>query len=675
MSELKTRIEKLRSEEVDQIQPVEGKMLDVVAPTRTPTPTNTTTPTNTPTNTATPTNTSTVTTTPTQTPTQTSTLTVTPTQTPTPTKTPTNTPTLTQTPTKTPTPTPTKTYTPTATNTPTNTPTPTNTVTPTKTLPPGASPTNTPTCTRTPTTTPTNTVTPTRTSNFTPTPTSTLTTTPTNTPSPVTPTPTPTTTVTPTKTPPPPSQTPSQTNIGAGWPPPLTPQPTISLSPSRTPTSSVTPTKLVSPSPTPTLTPTPTETPITPRWTQVGQMLLGTAAGDSFGTAVAISSGANVIAVGAPSSDVSGTNTGQVKVYAWNSGSSSWVQRGSSLNGQPPSSPLAIPGAPAGTPLMVVPGYCGSSISLNAVGNIVAFGSPSYSNNNIIYSGRVDAYQWNGSAWIAKGTFLQGSVVKQGFGAKVALNASGTRLAVSSVGDNAGGTESGNVKIYQFSGTSWTQIGSINGTSALEHSGSSISLNAAGDVLAIASQDFKSGTNSKAGRVRIYSYNGTSWLQRGSTLLGTGVANEYFGSSVSLNENGNILAVGIKGDSNKGAAQIYEWNGAAWTLRGAKISGKQNSELCGSSIDLNFIGDVVAVGSSKYSHTSANLTQNGYVRVFKWNGTSWTQVANEIRGQTNFQAKGSDVALDKTGYKVVIGSPGDTNINGAGSGSVDVFEW
>lgn len=662
MSELKTRIEKLRSEEVDQIQPVEGKMLDVVAPTRTPTPTSTTTPSNTPTNTVTPT----------QTPSNTATVTPTSTQTQTPTVTPTQTPTETPTPTQTPTQTSTPTNTPTPTQTPTNTRTPTQTPTNTRT------PTQTPTKYLTPTPTPSNTATPSRTPNSSPSPTGTQTPTPTNTPSSATPTPTPTSTSTPTRSPIPPSQTPTQTNIRAGWPPPLTPPPTIPVTPSPTVTPTVTPTKLVSPSPTPTVTPTPTETFIT-RWVQTGSTLFGAASGNSFGTAVSMSSAADVIAIGAPGNDANGTDSGQVKVYTWNIGSSTWVQKGSSLNGQPPSALLPVPGAPAGFPSVSIPGYSGSSVSLDATGNVLAVGSPSYSNNNIAYSGRAEVYQWSGSAWTARGAFLQGSVAKQGFGSKVALNATGTRLAVSSVGDNAGGTESGNVKIYQFGGTSWTQIGSINGTSALEHSGSSISLNAAGDVLAIASQDFTSGANSKAGRVRIYFYNGTNWSQRGSTLLGTGTEEEYFGSSVSLNDNGTVLAIGIRGErslgADRGSVQIYEWNGSAWVLRGTKIHGKQNGDNCGSSVDLNGLGDVVAIGSPNYSQGSANLIKNGHVRMFAWDGSIWKQVGAEIRGQNNFQSKGSEVALNKTGYTVVIGSPKDTNVNGSGAGSVDVFKW
>ena len=94
-------------------------------PTKTPTPT----PTVTATPTKTPTPTPTVTATPTKTPTPTPTVTATPTKTPTPTptvtatptKTPTPTPTVTATPTKTPTPTPTVTTTPTKTPTPTPT--------------------------------------------------------------------------------------------------------------------------------------------------------------------------------------------------------------------------------------------------------------------------------------------------------------------------------------------------------------------------------------------------------------------------------------------------------------------------------------------------------------------------------------------------------------------------
>ncbi len=185
--------------------------------------------------------------TPTVTPTATATST--PTHTPTPTETPTATPTVTASPTSTPT----TTYTPTASPTATEGPSPTFT----------PSPTNSPTVTPTPSITPTSTETPW----ISPTPSMTATTTPspTSTPSP---TRTPSATLTATLTPQVDTPTPAPTPLRrrhhlylalikhAPWGRPPRPTPTLTFTPSLTPTVTPTPT----PTRTPNVTPTPTHT-------------------------------------------------------------------------------------------------------------------------------------------------------------------------------------------------------------------------------------------------------------------------------------------------------------------------------------------------------------------------------------------------------------------------------
>jgi hypothetical protein len=186
-------------------------------------------------NLVTPTVTQTATNTPTQTPTSsltaTPTMTETPTQTPTPSVTEGLTPTATETQTPTPTNTPTQTLTQTPTQT--NTPTVTETQTPTPSITPSLSetPTQTPTTSETPTQTPTTSETPTQT--------------PTNS---ETPTQTPTSSITPSV-----SDTPTQTPTVTS-----TVTPTIGETPTQTPTSSITPSVSETPTQTPTVTNTPT---------------------------------------------------------------------------------------------------------------------------------------------------------------------------------------------------------------------------------------------------------------------------------------------------------------------------------------------------------------------------------------------------------------------------------
>jgi hypothetical protein len=69
-------------------------------------------------------------------------------------------------------------------------------------------------------------------------------------------------------------------------------------------------------------------------WSQRGSDIDGEAADDKTGSSVALSSDGNTLAIGATQNDGSASNAGHVRVYAWNSGTSAWVQRGSDIDGE-----------------------------------------------------------------------------------------------------------------------------------------------------------------------------------------------------------------------------------------------------------------------------------------------------------------------------------------------------
>lgn len=54
----------------------------------------------------------------------------------------------------------------------------------------------------------------------------------------------------------------------------------------------------------------------------------------------------------------------------------------------------------------------------------------------------------------------------------------------------------------------------------------------------------------------------------GSAINGT-QTNEFFGQEVSISSDGTVIAVGL---SNTGTAKIYAWNGTSWIQRGSTFS-------------------------------------------------------------------------------------------------------
>ena len=63
------------------------------------------------------------------------------------------------------------------------------------------------------------------------------------------------------------------------------------------------------------------------------------------------------------------------------------------------------------------------------------------------------------------------------------MNAVGDRVAIGAVGNDGNGSVAGHVRIYAWNGNSWTQQGQdIDGEAAYDGSGTSVSMNAAGDL-------------------------------------------------------------------------------------------------------------------------------------------------------------------------------------------------
>ena len=99
------------------------------------------------------------------------------------------------------------------------------------------------------------------------------------------------------------------------------------------------------------------------------------------------------------------------------------------------------------------------------------------------------------------------------------------------------------MRVYEYSGSSWSQLGAdINGEAAGDYSGYSVSLSSDGTIVAIGAPD-NDGNGSNSGHVRVYEYSGSSWSQLGTDIDGE-AANDYSGYSVSLSSDGTKVAIG-----------------------------------------------------------------------------------------------------------------------------------
>ena len=286
--------------------------------------------------------------------------------------------------------------------------------------------------------------------------------------------------------------------------------------------------------------------------------------------------------------------------------------------------------------------YSGISVSMNAAGDrmaIAASGNDGNGNN----AGHVRVYTYNGNAWNQLGSDIDGEATEDRSGNSVSMNAAGDRVTIGAYLNNGNGTNSGHVRVYTYNGTSWNQLGSdIDGEAADDRSGRSVSMNAAGNRLAIGAY-WNDGNGSNSGHVRVYTYNGTSWNQLGSDIDGE-AADDWSGSSVSMNAAGEHVAIGAYGNgSNAGHVRVYAYNGTAWTQLGSDIDGEAAGDQSGNSVSLNAAGDRVAIGAI---YNDGNGYRSGHVRVYAYNGTSWNQLGSDIDGEAPDDRSGRSVSMN-----------------------------
>jgi hypothetical protein len=153
-------------------------------------------------------------------------------------------------------------------------------------------------------------------------------------------------------------------------------------------------------------------------------------------------------------------------------------------------------------------------------------------------------------------------------------------------------------------------------------------------------------------------------------------ADDYSGFSVSLSDDGNVLAIGaIYNDGNgadSGHVRVYVWNttSAMYTQRGMDINGEAADDYSGYSVSLSDDGNVLAIGAP---YKDVNGTDSGHVRVYAWNTTSakYIQRGNDINGEAEFDYSGWSVSLSDDGNVVAIGADYNDG-NGTNSGHVRV---
>lgn len=313
--------------------------------------------------------------------------------------------------------------------------------------------------------------------------------------------------------------------------------------------------------------------------------------------------------------------------------------------------------------------YQGKSVSLSDDGNTLAVGCSGYIDGHD-QVGSVIIFQRNNEIWNQQGDRLIGTGVLSQFpqqGASVSLSSDGNTLAFGGPFDNYG---IGATWIFTRNGTTWTQQTKLIGTgnTGTSQQGISVALNSDGNTLAVGGPYDNGGT----GATWIFTRSGTTWTQQGNKLIGNGFTGSfiYQGFSVSLDAEGNTLAVGGFGDAGNGiggtgATWIFTRINSVWEQQGSKLIGSGFTGTYvnqGFSVSLDAFGDTLAVGGPEDNNGT------GATWIFVQNNGIWNQQGNKLVGYGNTGSSPNQaysVSLSSDGNTLAVGGPNDNSGTGA----------
>tara|TARA_X000000368_G_scaffold362467_1_gene307165 strand:- start:1504 stop:3825 length:2322 start_codon:yes stop_codon:yes gene_type:complete len=139
---------------------------------------------------------------------------------------------------------------------------------------------------------------------------------------------------------------------------------------------------------------------------------------------------------------------------------------------------------------------------------------------------------------------------------------------------------------------------------------------------------------------------------------------DELGHDLKLSSDGTIIAICATTYFN-----VWKWNGSSWNKLGNNISISDSDKH---SISLSADGTTVAIGNKK------NDTRKGIVKVYRWNGSAWNQIGTSISGtETNSSTVGGfgeAVSLNSNGNILAFSYP-RAKISGTYPGIIRIYEY
>ncbi|MEM6822558.1 MAG: FG-GAP repeat protein [Verrucomicrobiota bacterium] len=307
----------------------------------------------------------------------------------------------------------------------------------------------------------------------------------------------------------------------------------------------------------------------------------------------------------------------------------------------------------------------GYSVSLDGDTALVgAYGE----DDNGSTSGSAYVLARNGNSWVHEAKLLPGDGAPDDwFGFSVSL--SGQRALVSAHGNDDAGDDSGSAYLFERVNGIWIEqckLVTSDGQSR-DYFGRSVSLD---DDTALIGAYGDDDNGSGSGSAYVFTNVQGSWNREAKLIASDGSHNDEFGRAVSFN--GVSALIGARRDNDNGndsgSAYVFINDKGIWSEE-AKLTANDGARGDEFGISVSIDGDTALVGAHL---DDENASASGSAYIFIRSGNLWTQEAKLTASDGGFQNFfGNSVSINKGGI-AIVGADKDNEI-GSNSGSAYLF--
>jgi hypothetical protein len=342
-------------------------------------------------------------------------------------------------------------------------------------------------------------------------------------------------------------------------------------------------------------------------WKQIGNTINGDIELDRIGRSYDVNAFGNRIAI----SYLRGFNIKNVKVFEFRE--NVWQQIGDTIKESDKDSQF------------------GEEISINNIGNVVAIAS--YNNNkNGNESGNVKIFEIKNNQW-KETTNFYGKEKGNRLGIKIKSNNTGNIFAIGqeSNNQNSDGSVWSQINIYKKNENTWRDTESpikINKPSSI---GEYFNMSKDGNTVVFGGVENSNSCNITY--VEIYKFKDSKWTKSGKAIYINTCSIANF-PELAISKNGSYLAVGLPNAETKngiasGQINLYDISNNNKPNLKQVIEGDKKYDYFGSSLSMNDEGNIIGIGT-----LNSTTKKEGYIKIFKSKNQKFSQVGQTLNGST-----------------------------------------